>query len=106
MELCVSERAGKIVVVLLDDDMRIVKPVYDFLKFQQQKSRATNTLKANGTDLCLFWTFLKKNGYAYNQVTPRMIAEFIDYLRGDKNEYIQKLRKLKDDLDLIIVKWV
>lgn len=30
----------------------------------------------------------------------------IDYLRGDKNEYIQKLRKLKDDLDLIIVKWV
>ena len=82
MELCVSERAGKIVVVLLDDDMRIVKPVYDFLKFQQQKNRATNTLKANGTDLCLFWVFLKKNGYYYDQVTPRMIAEFIDNLRG------------------------
>ena len=30
----------------------------------------------------------------------------IEYLREDKNKYIQKLRKLKDDLDLIIVKWV
>ena len=27
-------------VVLLDDNMRIVKPVYDFLKFQQQKSNS------------------------------------------------------------------
>ena len=82
MELCISRHAGKIIVALLDDDMKIVKPVYNFLKFQQQKNRATNTLKANGTDLCLFWTFLKTNGYAYDQVTPRMIAEFIDYLRG------------------------
>ena len=56
--------------------------VYDYLRFQQQKGRATNTLKAYGTDLCLFWTFLKKNGYAYDQVAPRLIVEFIDYLRG------------------------
>ena len=82
MEIYISEHNGKMVVVLLDDEMKIVKPVYDFLRFQQQKGRAINTLKAYGTDLCLLWTFLKKNGYAYDQVTPRLIADFIDYLRG------------------------
>ena len=82
MEIYFSEHNGKMVVVLLDDEMKIVKPVYDFLRFQQQKGRAINTLKAYGTDLCLFWTFLKENGYAYDQVTPRLIADFIDYLRG------------------------
>ena len=82
MEICISEHNGKMVAVLLDDEMKIVKPVYDFLRFQQQKGRAINTLKAYGTDLCLFWIFLKKNGYAYDQVTPRLIADFIDYLRG------------------------
>ena len=81
MELHVLD-AGKVTVVLLDNDMKIVKPVYDFLKFQQQKSKADNTLIANGRDLCLFWIFLKKNGYAYDEVSPRMIGEFIDFLRG------------------------
>ncbi len=74
--------AEKVTVVLLNNDMKIVKPVYDFLKFQQQKGKANNTLLANGRDLCLFCTFLEKNGYTYDQVTPRMIAEFIDFLRG------------------------
>lgn len=74
--------AERMTVVLLDNDMRIIKPVYDFLKFQQLKSRAYNTLLANGRDLCLFWTFLEKNGYSYDQVTPRMIADFIDFLRA------------------------
>ena len=82
MEICISEHNGKKIIVLLDNEMRIVKPVYDFLRFQQQKGRAINTLKAYGTDLCLFWTFLKKNDYTYDQVTPQLIAEFIDYLRG------------------------
>ena len=63
MEICISEYNEKKIVVLLDNEMKIVKPVYDYLRFQQQKGRATNTLKAYGTDLCLFWTFLKKNGY-------------------------------------------
>ncbi len=81
MELHVLD-SGKVTVVLLDNSMKIVKPVYDFLTFQQQKSKADNTLLANGRDLCLFWIFLEKNGYAYDQVTPRMIAEFIDFLRG------------------------
>lgn len=82
MEIFISEHNEKKIIVLLDKEMKIVKPVYDFLRFQQQKGRAINTLKAYGTDLCLFWTFLKKNDYTYDQVTPRLIAEFIDYLCG------------------------
>lgn len=46
MELHVIEREGRETVVLLDNEMRIVKPVYDYLKFQRQKDKALNTLKA------------------------------------------------------------
>lgn len=54
MELHVIEREGRETVVLLDNDMRIVKPVYDYLKFQRQKDKALNTLKASG------WSYVKK----------------------------------------------
>ena len=85
MELQVIKEIGKEIVVLLDDDMKIVKPVYDYLKFQRQKDKALNTLKANGNDLRTYWQFLKENGYEYNKVTPNMIADFIDYLRRPDN---------------------
>ncbi|KNZ42425.1 tyrosine-type recombinase/integrase [Acetobacterium bakii] len=86
MELHVIEDAEKKIVVLLNDEMRIVKPVYNYLKFQRQKDKAFNTLKANGSDLRTYWKFLAENGYEYDQITPNMIAEFIDYLRkGDSD---------------------
>lgn len=46
MELHVIKDTGKELVVLLDNEMRIVKPVYNYLKFQRQKDSAINTLKA------------------------------------------------------------
>ena len=85
MELHVIERAGSQAVVLLDNEMRIVKPIYDYLKFQRQKDRALNTLKANGSDLRTYWEFLGEHGYEYDKVTPMMIAEFIDYLRASED---------------------
>ena len=51
MELHVTKRKGREIVVLLDNDMRIVKPVYDYLKYQDQRDRAINTLIAYGNDL-------------------------------------------------------
>lgn len=81
MELHVIKDADEVTVVLLDSNMKIIMPVFNFLKFQKQKNKATNTIIANGRDLYLFWTFLEKYGYLYDQVTPSMIAEFIDYLR-------------------------
>ena len=83
MELHVVETAGNETVVLLDDEMRIIKPIYDYLKYQRQKGRALNTLKANGNDLRTYWKFLSEHGYGYNQLSPNIMAEFIDYLRCD-----------------------
>ena len=51
MELHVTKRKGREIVVLLDNDMRIVKPVYDYLKYQDQRDRAINTLIAYGNDV-------------------------------------------------------
>lgn len=88
MELHVIEREGRETVVLLDNEMRIVKPVYDYLKFQKQKDKALNTLKASGSDLRTYWEFLNDSGYEYDKVTPKMIAEFIDYLRASDDDVI------------------
>lgn len=60
MELHVIEREGRKTVVLLDNEMRIVKPVYDYLKFQRQKDKALNTLKA---------TYQKKSTYCNDYET-------------------------------------
>lgn len=88
MELHVVERNEMKMVVLLDNEMRIVKPVYDYLKFQKQTDKAFNTLKANGSDLRTYWEFLSSNGYDYDTVTPMVITEFIDYLRSSDDDVI------------------
>ena len=58
MELHVTKRKGREIVVLLDNDMRIVKPVYDYLKYQDQRDRAINTLIAYGNDLIKLGVFI------------------------------------------------
>lgn len=88
MELHVTKDAGKEIVVLLDDNMRIIKPVYNYLRFQRQKDKALNTMKANGNDLRTYWQFLNDNGYEYDKVTPSKIADFIDYLRKGEEDVI------------------
>lgn len=98
MELHVIEREGRETVVLLDNEMRIVKPVYDYLKFQRQKDKALNTLKASGSDLRTYWEFLNDSGYEYDKVTPKMIAEFIDYLRASDDDVIALNKESKGNI--------
>lgn len=89
MELYVgSDNCGKDLVVLLDNEMRIVKPVYDYLKFLRLKESALNTMKAAGCDLRTYWQFLNKSGYKYNEATPNTIAYFIEYLRAGEEDTI------------------
>jgi len=85
MELHSLSNLGIDTVVLLDDNMKIIKPVFNFLKFQQQRGRSINTLKANGNDLRTFWMFLKEYSYAYDAINPNNISELIDYLRRGKS---------------------
>lgn len=81
MELHKTKHKDKDIIVLLDDNMKLVKPVYDYLKYLRQKDRAFNTIKANCNDLKLYWEFLNKEHYQYDEVTPNIIGEFIEYLR-------------------------
>lgn len=87
MELSVIKQGDSGVVVLLDDDMRIVKPVYAYLKQQARLDRSFNTIIANGRDLKLYWEFLNYMGYKYTEVTPITIGEFIEFLRSSE-EYM------------------
>ena len=93
MELHILNETG--MVVLLDDEMRIIKPVYDYLKFQRQRDRALNTIKANGRDLKIYWDFLKNEGYEFDEVTPNLIAEFVEYLRLTTDEEIALYKESK-----------
>lgn len=88
MELHVTKRKGRKIVVLLDNDMRIVKPVYDYLKYQDQRDRAINTLIAYGNDLKAFWEFLSEFGYTYDEVSPKMIGEYKEYLMSEDDNII------------------
>ena len=47
MELAIIKREEYEVVVLLDDRMRIVKPVQNYLNHQMQLGRSINTVIAN-----------------------------------------------------------
>lgn len=92
MELVIMKVNGRKKVILLDNEMRIVKPVHDFLRFQRQKECADNTVVANGSDLKLFWEFLNSYGYSYEEIIPRGILDFIDYLRqGDSGNQMSSL---------------
>lgn len=94
MEIHTIDRNGKSMVVLLDNNMQLVKPVCEFLKFQYTKDRTLNTLTAYATDLKIFWCFLQKNGLKYDEVSPNMIIGFIEYLRkGDESEKIIAFHK-------------
>lgn len=81
MELHVLQMEQGVMPVLLDEEMRIIGPIYDFLRFQRLKGRAPNTLTANGRDLKTYWEFLQETGLPYEKVSPAELAEFIGYLR-------------------------
>jgi site-specific recombinase XerD len=81
MELSATKTEDGGVVVLLDNNMRIVKPAQNYLNHQARLGRSYNTLLANGRDLKLYWEFLNHKGYDYSRITPVNIGEFIEFLR-------------------------
>jgi len=81
MELSATKTEDGGVVVLLDNNMRIVKPVQDYLNQQARLGRSFNTLIANGRDLKVYWEFLNHKGYDYTRITPVQIGGFIEFLR-------------------------
>ena len=86
MELHVLQRETGMTVVLLDDEMRLIIPVCDFLRFLALRGRAPNTLKACGQDLKVYWEFLKREGLSFEAITPSGFVEFIDFLRSGNGQ--------------------
>lgn len=129
MELHVIEREGRETVVLLDNEMRIVKPVYDYLKFQKQKDKVLNKLKRKNKPIN-FETVCKEAGVSratlYNnaQLKERILslraiskASPLDdvvavkkdkiQLKDDKIATLRELvKKLEDDKKKLIIKLV
>lgn len=97
MELSIIKIEEGILPVLLDGEMRIVKPVFEFLKFQKLRERADNTLKAYGWDLKFYFEFLERHGCHYDEVEPAIIGDFIEYLRNpDCSEDILSLYRTSE----------
>jgi site-specific recombinase XerD len=83
-------------VVLLDNKMQLVKPVYDYMKLLRQEDKALNTQKAYASDLGIFWEFLNEIGYEFDEVTLNVIREFIDYLRrGGQDIFALKMESVR-----------
>ncbi|MBO5154682.1 MAG: tyrosine-type recombinase/integrase [Eubacterium sp.] len=82
MQVLKVNKGGTAHWVLLDDDMHLIDPVCEFLEFQRKIDRADNTLRAYAVDLKIYWEFLMKSSYRYDQVSILTIADFVDYLRS------------------------
>lgn len=98
MEVHTITRDGESLVILLDNQMRPVKPANEFLRFQYGKDRALNTLIANASDLKAFWCFLEERSLNYDEVTPNMILDFVDFLRrgDDSKKSLLCIRKAQE----------
>ena len=86
MELHVTKRKGREIVVLLDNDMRIVKPVYDYLKYQDQRDRAIS--KASPLDDVVA---VKKDKLQLKDDKISALREQIKKLEDDKKKLIEQL---------------
>ncbi|MGE7694199.1 hypothetical protein ACQKNC_08755 [Lysinibacillus sp. NPDC094177] len=80
MELHILEGENGKFPLLLDDEMKIVNPVYEYMKKLKSDNKADNTLIANGRDLKIYWDFLTHNFYIYDEITPRHIQQFREFL--------------------------
>lgn len=68
--------------VLLDQHMRLVQPVNEYLEYQALRGRAANTLRAYARDLKIFFEFLEHWDLQYDKIDVTMIRDYVEYLRS------------------------
>ena len=81
MELHKISKCEATSYVLLDNNMRLMRPVNSYLEYLKLKGRAESTLKAYGQDLKKFFEFLEHNGLSYKDVDAEVIQRYVEYLR-------------------------
>lgn len=96
MELHTVAVHGSPRVVLLDDRMAPVRPVFRYLEFLRLKNRAPRTIGSYAQDLKTYWVFLSQKGYAYDEATPATINEYKAYLQSNDPDalvlYLESVR--------------
>ena len=85
MELSIIRDGTGVFPVLLDEQMRIIKPVFEFLRFQRARGLAENTLRSYGWDLKRYFEFLSTQNIHYDAVSFSMIGDFVEFLRSPAN---------------------
>ena len=72
---------GKTRYYLADDNEAPVKLVLDYLRFEDNRSLARNTLRMHCIHMKHFFTFMEQKGIEYTDVTVDRLAEFIAWLK-------------------------
>ena len=68
--------------VLFDDEMRLVRPVNDFLRTLSVKGLSENTIKAYARDLKCYYEFLNERHYTYEEFSFAVLGEYVEYLKA------------------------
>ena len=75
---------GKIRYYLADDSAVPIQPVLNYLRFEDNRGLARNTLRLHCIQMKHFFTFLEQKELEYTQATVDNLAEFIAWLKWPK----------------------
>ncbi len=75
---------GRTRYYLADDDSVPVEPVLNYLRFEDDRGLARNTLRLHCIHMKHFYTFLEQNRLKYTEVTVDHLAGFIAWLKWPK----------------------
>ena len=88
MELHKISDGAKSGYVLLDQHMRLVAPVNEYLNYHALRGRAANTLRAYARDLKIYFEFLEQRELRYDQIDVKLIRDYVNYLRSPDERMI------------------
>lgn len=72
---------GRTRYYLADDNDVPVEPVLNYLRFEDDRGLARNTLRLHCIQMKHFYTFMEQKGITYTEVTVDHLAEFIAWLK-------------------------
>ena len=75
---------GKTRYYLADDSAVPIQPVLNYLRFEDNRGLARNTLRLHCIQMKHFFTFLEQKELEYTQATVDNLAEFIAWLKWPK----------------------
>ena len=68
-------------VVVLDDKMRLCKPINNYLEFLQLRGLSENTIISYSRDLKIFFEFLEQKSLSYGNVDINVMMDFMKFLQ-------------------------